>query len=263
MARKLLIDLDAGGVAKIINLATPTAAADAATKGYVDTLVEGLAWKASARVATSSNINLAAPGSSVDGVAMVSGDRILVKAQTAGAENGIYVWNGAATPASRSLDASIAAELINAVVTVSEGTSADTSWRQDVINITLGTTSLTWVAFGSSAGAASESSAGIVELATQGETDTGTDDLRAVTPLKLANHSNRKLKFSANVGDASATQFTVTHNLGTRDVLVQVVRVASPYDTVECDVERDTTNSVIVRFATAPTSNQYRVVILG
>ena len=70
-------------------------------------------------------------------------------------------------------------------------------------------------------------------------------------------------KVSASVGDGSTTTFTVTHNLNTRDVLVQVLRVASPYDVVIADVAAATANTVTVTFATAPTSNQYRVVVLG
>ena len=70
-------------------------------------------------------------------------------------------------------------------------------------------------------------------------------------------------KVSASVGDGSATTYTVTHNLGTRDVLVQVTRVASPYDVVIADVAAATESTVTVTFATAPTNNQFRVVVIG
>lgn len=264
MSKKFLIDIDAGGVARVVNLLDPASPQDAATKAYVDALVQGINWKANARVASTANVNTASPGATIDSVSLSASDRVLLKNQSAGAENGIWVWNGAAVAMSRALDANVASELVNAVVTISEGTAnADTVWRQDVINITLGTTALSWVAFGTSAPAASESTAGIAEIATQGETDTGTDDARFVTPLKLTTWSKAPKRNQGNVGDGSATQFTLTHNLGTRDVLVQLYRNSAPYDTIECDVERDTVNAVIVRFASAPTSAQYRVVILG
>lgn len=70
-------------------------------------------------------------------------------------------------------------------------------------------------------------------------------------------------KFTASVGNGAATQFTVTHNLNSRDVQIQVYRTAAPYDTVMVDVERDTVNSAVVRFATAPTTNAFRVVVVG
>jgi hypothetical protein len=70
-------------------------------------------------------------------------------------------------------------------------------------------------------------------------------------------------KHAASVGDGSASAIVVTHNLGTRDVEVQIYTNSGDYETVEADVERTSTNTVTVRFAVAPTSNQYRVVVTG
>ena len=253
--------LDFGNARKIINLPDGVNPQDAATVAQLNSAVEGLAWKDSARVSTQSNVNLASPGASVDGITMVANDRVLVRAQTAGAENGLYIWNGAAVAMTRSLDASTFSELEQAIVTVEEGTSAGASYRQTAVNGTLGSTTITFVAFGSSAGAASESSSGIAEIATQAETDAGTDDLRFVTPLKLATSPFAARRFAQNIGDGSATSYAVTHNFNTRDVRVEVVRTSGNFDTVLVEVQRTSVNAVTIIFDTAPASNAFRVLI--
>lgn len=65
---------------------------------------------------------------------------------------------------------------------------------------------------------------------------------------------------AANVGDGTNTVYAVTHNLGTRDVVVQVYDNAT-YDTIYVDTVRSTTNVVTLTFATAPSLNAYRVLI--
>jgi hypothetical protein len=70
-------------------------------------------------------------------------------------------------------------------------------------------------------------------------------------------------KHSANVGDNSSSAIVITHNLNTRDVEVQIYTAAAPYDTVEADVERTTVNTVTLKFAVAPATNEYRVVVTG
>lgn len=262
MSTKVYNGLDMNST-KIENLAAPVSANDAVRLADLNSAVEGIAWKDSVRVSTQGNINLASPGATIDGITMVSGDRFLARSQSAGAENGIYVWNGAAVAATRAPDSSTSNELEGAVVTVEEGTNAGASYRQTAVNFTIDSGAVAWTLFGTSAGAASETSAGIAELATQAETDTGTDDARIVTPLKLKTSVHVSKRFQANFGDTSATQFDFTHNFGTRDCIVQVYRNGSPWDQVICDIEANTINVTRVRFAVAPTSNQYRVVILA
>jgi hypothetical protein len=61
----------------------------------------------------------------------------------------------------------------------------------------------------------------------------------------------------------SATSYTLTHNLGTQDVIVQIYEVASPYQQIFADVEHTSSSTVTVKFASAPTAGEYRVVIIG
>uniref|UniRef100_UPI003F493AC6 hypothetical protein n=1 Tax=Nonomuraea sp. CA-251285 TaxID=3240002 RepID=UPI003F493AC6 len=68
---------------------------------------------------------------------------------------------------------------------------------------------------------------------------------------------------AANVGDNSATQIDISHNLGTFDVQVELFVNSGSRETVECDVSRPDTNTVRLNFATAPTSGQFRAVVQG
>lgn len=263
MSRQVLVDLDFNSAAKVINLPNPTSDQDAATKAYVDNAVEGLAWKDSVRVASTANITLSGPGATIDGITMVANDRVLVKDQTAPAENGIYIWNGSAIAMTRSVDAGTFYELEQAIVSVEEGTSGDASFRQTEVNGTLGTTPISFSSFGTVAPSATESVAGIAEIATQTETDTGTDDTRFITPHKLANHTGRKFKFSQTIGDGSATSFNVDHNFNTRDVTIAIYRNSGSYDEIMADITRPSVNRVTISFAVAPASSAHRVVIIG
>lgn len=131
---------------KITNLLDPTAAQDAATKSYVDNVAQGLDVKASVRAATTANITLSGT-QTIDGVAVVAADRVLVKNQTAASENGIYA--AAAGAWSRTTDADTYNELISAFVFVEEGTvNADTGWVCTInAGGTLGTTPITFTQF--------------------------------------------------------------------------------------------------------------------
>lgn len=263
MAKAVYTDLDFQSVSKAINLPAPTNDGDAANKSYVDALIEGLSWKDGCRVSTQSNIDLSSPGATIDSISMVTNDRVLVRGQTAASENGIYIWNGASTPMTRALDADTASKLEAAAITVEEGTDADSTFRQTSVNFTLDTDDIIWASFGTSAPAASETTAGVAELATQTETNAGTDDARIVTPLKLAAWSGKPKRYAADVGDGSNTQYDITHNLGTYDVVVEVHRNSGNRDTVICDVGRQSTNQIRLNFASAPASNAFRIVVLA
>lgn len=139
---------------QIINVGTPTNPNDAANKAYVDAAVTGLDLKQSVRAATGgSNINLSSPGAVIDGVTMSNGDRVLVKDQTIASENGVYVWNGAATPMTRATDADTNAEVNTGLfVFVEEGTmNGSSGWALTTPNpIDIGVTNLTFTQFSGS-----------------------------------------------------------------------------------------------------------------
>jgi hypothetical protein len=62
---------------------------------------------------------------------------------------------------------------------------------------------------------------------------------------------------------AAATQTVVNHNLNSKNLLVNVYRTATPFDSVECDIERTDNNNVTVRFAVAPAASEYTIVVMG
>ena len=132
---------------KITNLAAPTGDSDAATKAYVDAVKQGLDIKDSVRGATTANVTLSGT-QTIDGVSLVAGDRVLVKNQTTGGDNGIYVV--AAGAWSRSVDADSSAKVTTGLFAfVSEGTvNGDSGWVLTTNDaITLGTTALAFTQF--------------------------------------------------------------------------------------------------------------------
>jgi hypothetical protein len=66
--------------------------------------------------------------------------------------------------------------------------------------------------------------------------------------------------YATSIGDGSATSYTVTHNLGSQDVIVQLYDVSS-LDTVFADVVRTSTSVVTIDFSSAPTANDIRVLV--
>jgi hypothetical protein len=114
---------------KLTNSGTPTpGSTDVARIIDVETAVGNLTsfYKTrSARVASTTNINIANPGTaSFDGVTLNVSDRILLKDQTTPAQNGIYIFNGAGSPMTRATDADVWSEFPAQVVTVTEGAQA-------------------------------------------------------------------------------------------------------------------------------------------
>lgn len=254
------------GAHKLTGVTDPTLAQDAATKAYVDASRAGLSMKDPVRVASTANGTLAsafANGSTVDGISLVTGDRILLKNQTTGADNGIYTVNASGAP-TRASDANGSGELVDGTgVWVASGTAnGDQRWVLTAIGGTApwvpGTNASTWTldfaATSVTAGAGLTGSGQVLAVGAGTGIQVNADTVQ-VDPAVVVS------KFAASIGDGTTTSFTVTHGLGTRDVVVGVYATATPWGEVECDISHSSTTTLTVVFAVAPTTNQYRVVV--
>jgi hypothetical protein len=248
---------------KITNLTDPTNPQDAANKRYVDAAVVGIDWKPSVRLATTAAITLATGlenGDTLDGVTLATGDRVLVKNQTDATENGIYVVAASGAPA-RSSDADTAAEITASfAVFVEEGTvNTDSGWTLTNNGaVTVGTTELSFTQFTGlgqiTAGAGLTKTANTLDVI-------GGDGITVNADSVVIDRAVVVTKYATSIGDGTATSYTVTHNLATKDVIVSIYDNASPYAEVMADVEHTTTNTITVLFSVAPTTDKYRVVV--
>ena len=269
---------------KITNLATPTLSTDAATKAYVDGVAEGLHIHAASYAATTANLNAtysngtAGVGATLtnaganaafttDGVSPSINARILVRLQTAQAQNGIYVLStvgDGSTPwvLTRATDFDTAAEMSGGDFTFVDAgsTLANTGWVSvDEVN-TVGTDPVVFQQF-SGAGTYTASDGVLLTgtnftgvVVASGGLSVGATGFQLDTTIAVR-------KYAADVGDGSATTYTVSHNLGTKDVIVSVYDNSTPFAEVICDVQHTSTTAITLLFSVAPTSNQYRVVV--
>lgn len=135
----------------ITNVQTPSAGTDASNKNYVDNAVASLnsifKAKPNCRAATTVDITLSNPATAVfDGITLVSGEYLLVKDQSAPAENGIYIFNGSGFALTRITQMDTWTEVNGAFTTIDEGSLyADTAWLC-ISNSggTINTTAITW-----------------------------------------------------------------------------------------------------------------------
>ncbi len=298
----LSANLDAG-TNKITNLGAPTSSTDAATKAYVDAVSEGLHVHPAANVYVAANVDIATAleaGDLIDGVTLTEGMRLLVNGQTTQSQNGIYVVQASGGPL-RAADFDTAVEVDSGdFIFVSSGTSyANTGWVQTLKPATIGTDAISFTQF-SGAGTylagdgltltgttfsvdvtPSSGSASLEVVNNALAVKANTNDGLEITASGLGINNGAGLTFSGgalvfdtangygtrklafNVGNASATSYSLNHALATRDITVHVYENASPYAQVEADVEHTDSNNLTVKFALAPTTDQYRVVIVG
>lgn len=239
---KITNTLDANGFG-ISNLKDGVSPQDAATVAQLNAAVQGYAWKQPVRAATTANITLSGT-QTIDGVSIAAGDRVLVKNQTAGSANGIYV--AAAGAWSRATDMDIGTEALGAAVFVSEGTTqGNQQWFQTTdAPITIGTTALVFAQVG---GGASYTAGNGISIS---------GGVITVDPAVVAR------KASATIGDGVATTLTVTHDLNTQDVAVSIKEVSSNAGVI-ADWVANSVNTVQLTFGTAPTTGQYRVTVIA
>lgn len=173
---------------RLVSVADPTAAQDAATKNYVDNTAQGLDAKNSVRVASTANVNTASPGTTIDGVTLANGDRVLLKDQSTASQNGIWVFNGSASAMTRPSDADSAGDLSGGTFVFVEAgtTNADSGW---VIitdgSITPGTTAHNWTQFSGAgqiiAGAALTKTGNTLDVAAGTGLEISSDTIRIAT----------------------------------------------------------------------------------
>lgn len=301
---------------KITNLGTPTATTDAATKAYVDILVQGMTQKPSARVATAaalpactyangtSGVGATLTGNSngaltVDGYSVAVGDRVLVKNQSSGAENGLYdvtQAGSAGTPfiLTRNVNMDTTAEFATAFIPVEDAGTANSNslWLcTNSADPTVGTTAIafvqlnkgtdlqagTGITISGNTVSINTSYVGQTSITTLGTITTGVWNGTAIavanggTGATSAANARSNLgavgKYSATIGDNSSTSISITqatHGLASNGQMTAQVFDASTGAQVYCDVTINNSNGTVTfGFANAPSTNAYRVVIMG
>ena len=253
---------------KIENLADGSAPTDAVTKAQLDAMFRGLKWKNSVKAATTTNITLSGV-QTIDGISIVAGDRVLVKDQTTQNQNGIYVAASGAWARATDFDDTVEVTSGSAVP-IEQGTTNGDSVQILTTDaaITIGTTALVFTRLGGSGTSYTAGANGGLTLASTAFSillDTNSGLVLGAGGLKIDPTQFATLgiarKFTGDVPSGSTTA-TITHNLGTTDVNIQIIDKAAGTVVLHEESSR-TTNTVVLIFAVAPTAAQYRAIVIG
>jgi phage-related tail fiber protein len=254
------------------NAADGSSATDLVTLQQLQAAQRGIDWKDSVKAASTANVTVASAlinASTMDGVTLATGDRVLLKNQTTASENGIYLV-AASGAASRAVDADVNAEVTAGLaVTVEQGTAnGDKVFMLTTDGpIVLGTTSLTFSPLGGSgvSQAYQTIQANATPLTQRSTVNFGTgltaaDDAGNTRTNVTVDTSVVARKFAADCVVTTNPQ-TFTHGLGT-DITVEVWE---GLERVLPDVTKASTSGgqVTVDWGGAPTAAQYRVVVIG
>ncbi len=217
------VNLDVNGV-RVINLAAPVGATDAVNKSYVDNSRAGISVKDPVIVALQVPVPLDAPGAALDGVTLAVGDRFLATAQTIPTENGLYQYNGPATPATRTTDADTAGEVVDgSMVAVAAGTYAGYQYIQiTTATATPGSWVQDWIVF-TMGGQTYSVGTGLTQSGTVMSLDVpvpvSLGGTGATTAVDARANLGAVTKFAADLGALTAgAGYVLAHGLGTPDV---------------------------------------------
>ena len=229
----------------------------------IESAAAGIDSKQSVRVVANANISLSGT-QTIDGVVLSVGERVLVRGQSTATQNGVYVVSAGAW--GRAADADQNYELTpGAFWFVEEGvTYGKSQWRiENTGAITIGSTSITINQFGAAVSYTEGNGITFTGNVISAEIKASNSGLVLDASGLYIDTSVVSRKFSANIGDNSATSFVVTHNLGNQDVVASIRTVAAPYAEVIADIQYTSANTITVSFASSPTTNQFRVVVIG
>lgn len=270
MSRKVNETLDFGNAAKIINLAAPSSANDAVRKTDLDAVQTSLKFmELPVRAIVDSNVNTSSPGATFDGVAPTSGDsikgRLLLTAQSTPSQNGTWIWNGAASPMTRSTDLFTEGTVVFAD---NDGTTyKNTLWIQTTADPVPGTSAMTFTQLpfeATSAGTGLTKTGNSIALTVPVAIASGGTNATSAAGAKT--NLGFPTTFEQDFGDGSAASFTITHNLGNTYCSV-VVTLKSTGADEDCAVVRSSANALVLSSeawtASPPASNTYHVACRG